>query len=236
MATSVDDIDELAPVRVQRFAKSFEDVLTRFLDGDIVVVGHGTSCALTLNARIASVSSTAAMIRHGSGLIFVAMKQNRLAELRIPPMPADAASRCPGCHVAIDASDGTGTGISARDRGETLRRLADSESVPQDFRRPGHVVPVAGDLVVGGVAATPQIVLMLASLAEDASAAGAFTTLMSVERPCEVATPEEGIDIASRLGYHYVDGHAVRKAFYGYSWPSRPPGGLSGRTRGAIVS
>ncbi|MEE6167516.1 MULTISPECIES: 3,4-dihydroxy-2-butanone-4-phosphate synthase [unclassified Mycolicibacterium] len=235
MATSADDIDELAPVRVQRFAKGFERVLTRYLDGEIVVVGHGTSCALTLNARVASVSATAAMIRHGSGLIFVAMKQNRLAELRIPPMPADVASRCSGCHVAIDASDGIGTGISARDRGETLRRLANGESVPEDFRRPGHVVPVAGDLVVGGAAATPQIVLMLASLAEGASAVGAFTTLMSVERPCEVATPSEGVAIASRLGYRYVDGHMVRKAFYGYSWPSRPAGGLSSQTRGATV-
>lgn len=37
---------------------------------------------------------------------------------------------------------GTSTGISAHDRALTARRLADPESTPGDFSRPGHMVPL----------------------------------------------------------------------------------------------
>ena len=41
-----------------------------------------------------------------------------------------------------DSTDGTTTGISAADRARTIRAIADSESQPSDFRRPGHVFPL----------------------------------------------------------------------------------------------
>lgn len=37
---------------------------------------------------------------------------------------------------------GTTTGISAADRSATVRALASSDSVPSDFTRPGHMVPL----------------------------------------------------------------------------------------------
>ncbi len=44
--------------------------------------------------------------------------------------------------VTIDAVSDTTTGISASDQATTIRLLADPESKPSDFLRPGHVRPV----------------------------------------------------------------------------------------------
>jgi 3,4-dihydroxy 2-butanone 4-phosphate synthase/GTP cyclohydrolase II len=44
--------------------------------------------------------------------------------------------------VSVDALVGTTTGISARERAETVRRLADPSVSPADFRRPGHIFPL----------------------------------------------------------------------------------------------
>src|SRR5215475_10108178 len=44
--------------------------------------------------------------------------------------------------VTVDAKKGVGTGISASDRATTMRALADPGAVPDDFTKPGHVVPL----------------------------------------------------------------------------------------------
>jgi 3,4-dihydroxy 2-butanone 4-phosphate synthase/GTP cyclohydrolase II len=44
--------------------------------------------------------------------------------------------------VSVDARDGTTTGISASDRAQTVRVLADPARGPADLRRPGHVFPL----------------------------------------------------------------------------------------------
>ena len=44
--------------------------------------------------------------------------------------------------ITIDAADDVTTGISARDRSVTCRRLAEEGTTKLSFRRPGHVVPL----------------------------------------------------------------------------------------------
>ena len=44
--------------------------------------------------------------------------------------------------VTVDVREGTSTGISASDRALTLRALARPDSRPEEFRRPGHIVPL----------------------------------------------------------------------------------------------
>ena len=44
--------------------------------------------------------------------------------------------------VSVDAAQGTTTGISAEERALTVRKLADPEAKPSDFRRPGHIFPL----------------------------------------------------------------------------------------------
>jgi 3,4-dihydroxy-2-butanone 4-phosphate synthase len=44
--------------------------------------------------------------------------------------------------VTVDYKHGTTTGISAHDRSLTARALASPTSLPGDFTRPGHMVPL----------------------------------------------------------------------------------------------
>lgn len=44
--------------------------------------------------------------------------------------------------ITIDKREGCTTGVSAHDRAETIKALADSKSTPKSFGRPGHVHPL----------------------------------------------------------------------------------------------
>src|ERR1043165_594571 len=44
--------------------------------------------------------------------------------------------------VSVDAARGISTGISAGDRAQTIRVLADPRSMPEDLRKPGHIFPL----------------------------------------------------------------------------------------------
>ncbi len=211
--TAGDLMDEISTRAVPRPA-ALEHTLSRFRSGEPVILGLETGSLIVFGAAVASSTSTAAAISHGSGLIFVALTRQRLRELRIPAMPAEPGSLCPDTHVAVDAATGIGTGISAHDRAQTIRLLADAGSAPDSFHRPGHVIPVAADLRVGTIATAPQVVLMLAALSGGRPEAAAFTSLVSVADPCGLATPGEGVQIAARLGRAYIDSDIIAKSFY----------------------
>lgn len=90
------------------------------------------------------------MVTYGRGIPCVPMTAQRLEELGIPMMTKSNTSRL-GTAMAetIDAKTGTTTGTSAFDRARTVRLLADPQSKPDDFARPGHVIPLCA--VPGGV-------------------------------------------------------------------------------------
>lgn len=84
------------------------------------------------------------MATHGRGLICVAMTQERLDQLEIPPMVVRSSDpRGTAFHVGVDACACTTTGISAADRAATARALADPGSSPRSFTMPGHLFPLA---------------------------------------------------------------------------------------------
>ncbi len=179
-----------------------------------VVVGHGTGALLVASAHRAEPATIASMVRHGSGLVFVAMDVERLRRLQIPTMPTDYDSLSPDVHVAVDASSGITTGISATDRAYTIRVLAAPDSAPADFLRPGHVVPIHARLFPSVAATDADIALMLASLTNSPVAAAAFCALTSHADPTEVASPAEASGIADRLGLAYVDSSEVTTSLY----------------------
>jgi 3,4-dihydroxy 2-butanone 4-phosphate synthase/GTP cyclohydrolase II len=45
-------------------------------------------------------------------------------------------------NICQDAKKGTSTGVSARDRAQTILTLASKDSKPEDFNRPGHIFPL----------------------------------------------------------------------------------------------
>jgi 3,4-dihydroxy 2-butanone 4-phosphate synthase/GTP cyclohydrolase II len=99
---------------------------------------------LVVAAQFATPEAINFMAKQARGLICIAMTRERLQELDLHPMVADAtALHGTAFTVSVDAKRGTTTGISAHDRAATVRVLIDPEAQPSDLARPGHMFPLA---------------------------------------------------------------------------------------------
>ena len=106
---------------------------------------------LLVAAEMATPEAINFMATHGRGLICLALTGERLDQLEIGSMVSkNGALGGTGFTVSIDVKGrGVTTGISARDRSETIRAAIDARSLPEDFARPGHVFPLRA--LPGGV-------------------------------------------------------------------------------------
>src|SRR5713101_633661 len=123
---------------------------------------------LTMAAEMITPEAINFMATHGRGLICLAMTGERLDELELAPMaPANTALGGTAFTVSIDAKGSSvTTGISARDRAQTIWAVTNANSRPEDFARPGHVFPLRAR--AGGVLerrGQPEAAVDLASLA-----------------------------------------------------------------------
>ena len=83
------------------------------------------------------------MMKHARGLICVAITEDRAKELNLGPMVSSNTSlHETNFTVSVDARDNISTGISAKDRWETIQVINNSDSSPQDLARPGHMFPL----------------------------------------------------------------------------------------------
>jgi len=83
------------------------------------------------------------MAKHGRGLICVPTTGERLQQLGIERMVRqNRESHKTDFQVSVDAARGISTGISAADRAETIRIMADPTAVPDDLVQPGHMFPL----------------------------------------------------------------------------------------------
>jgi len=83
------------------------------------------------------------MAINARGLICAPITTKRAEKLGLGPMVTrNEESMRTAFTVSIDARDNISTGISAHDRYETIKKLASSDSVPEDFVRPGHIFPL----------------------------------------------------------------------------------------------
>ncbi len=104
-------------------------------------------------AQFATEKSINLMITLGKGLVCAPIHQDVAHRLQLPIMVAsNTESFRTAFTVSIDAKTNT-TGISAKERADTLILLANPNSKPQDFVRPGHMFPLIGKR--GGVKERP---------------------------------------------------------------------------------
>lgn len=83
------------------------------------------------------------MIKDARGLICVPTVEHQLQRLGINPMVQDnRESHKTAFTVSVDAAEGITTGISAYDRAETIRILANPDATPEMLVQPGHVFPL----------------------------------------------------------------------------------------------
>lgn len=105
---------------------------TRENEGDLIIA-----------AEFTTQEKMAFLVRYSSGYVCAPLSTERADKLDLPPMLKDRTDRHGTAYtVTCDYAHGTTTGISAHDRALTARSLANAESKPDDFIRPGHVLPL----------------------------------------------------------------------------------------------
>ena len=83
------------------------------------------------------------MLQHGRGVLCVPLPESRCAELDLVHQVSNNTSMLgTPFTVTVDKLEGCSTGVSAEDRAATIRALADPNSKPETFGRPGHINPL----------------------------------------------------------------------------------------------
>lgn len=104
-------------------------------------------------AEFASEKTINLMITLGKGLVCAPIHHDVAKRLQLPIMVAtNTESFRTAFTISVDAKTNT-TGISAKERADTLNLLANPSSKPQDFVRPGHMFPLLGK--AGGLKERP---------------------------------------------------------------------------------
>jgi 3,4-dihydroxy 2-butanone 4-phosphate synthase / GTP cyclohydrolase II len=135
---------------------SIDKALDVFRDGGFVIVTDDVDREnegdLFLLASAATTEKIGFMIRYTSGVICVAMTEERSRQLHLPLMvKQNQDTKRTAFTVTVDAKHEITTGISAKERANTIRALADLTSTAEDFIRPGHIFPLVAH--EGGLAA-----------------------------------------------------------------------------------
>ena len=121
-------------------------VIAAFARGELVVVtdddDRENEGDLFIAASLCTAEKMAFIIRHTSGIVCAPMGADDARRLRLDPMvAANDAPLGTAFTVTVDLRHGLTTGISAEERTNTVRALANGNSGANDFVRPGHVFP-----------------------------------------------------------------------------------------------
>src|SRR5438445_2172655 len=124
-----------------------EAVLAAFAAGGIVVVtdddDRENEGDLFVAASLCTPEKMAFIIRHTSGIVCVPLSADEAKRLHLDPMvAANDAPLGTAFTVSVDFRHGLTTGISAEERTNTVRALANGNAGAGDFVRPGHVFPL----------------------------------------------------------------------------------------------
>ena len=83
------------------------------------------------------------MLQNGRGVLCAPITISRARQLELDHQVQENTSMLgTPFTVTIDLLEGCTTGVSAHDRAATIRALADPDTKPQDFGRPGHINPL----------------------------------------------------------------------------------------------
>ena len=118
-----------------------------FAKGEIVVVtdddDRENEGDLFVAASLCTPEKMAFIIRNTSGIVCAPLGAEHARRLHLGPMVAENdAPLGTAFTVTVDVRHGLTTGISAEERCNTVRALANDNSGASDFVRPGHVFPL----------------------------------------------------------------------------------------------
>ncbi len=126
---------------------SIESIIADLQAGKMVIVvddaDRENEGDLIMAAQFVTPEAVNFMAKHGRGLICVPTTSERLQQLGIERMvQQNRETFKTDFQISVDAARGITTGISAADRAETMRIMADPTAVPEDLAQPGHVFPL----------------------------------------------------------------------------------------------
>jgi 3,4-dihydroxy 2-butanone 4-phosphate synthase/GTP cyclohydrolase II len=124
-----------------------ERAVAAFKRGELVVVtdddDRENEGDLFIAAQLCSPEKMAFLVRHTSGIVCAPLPPEEAKRLHLDPMvAANDAPLATAFTVSVDARHGLTTGISAEERTNTVRALANPNIGAADFARPGHVFPL----------------------------------------------------------------------------------------------
>ena len=126
---------------------TIEEALKDFKEGKFVIVvddeDRENEGDLIMAAEKITPEAVNFMLKNARGVLCVPITMSRAEELNLPHQVSDNTSMLgTPFTVTVDKLEGCTTGVSAHDRAETIKALADPASVPQTFGRPGHINPL----------------------------------------------------------------------------------------------
>ncbi len=126
---------------------SIEDAVKDFKEGKFVIVvddeDRENEGDLIIAAEKITPEKVNFMLKNARGVLCVPIPISRCEELDLPRQVSDNTSMLgTPFTVTVDKLEGCSTGVSTHDRAETIKALADPNSTPQTFGRPGHVNPL----------------------------------------------------------------------------------------------
>src|SRR5690348_5189069 len=118
-----------------------------FARGELIIVADDDDREnegdLFVAASLCTPEKMAFIIRHTSGIVCAPLAPEQAKRLHLDPMVAlNDAPLGTAFTVSVDVRHGLTTGISAEERTNTVRALANDNSGAADFVRPGHVFPL----------------------------------------------------------------------------------------------
>jgi 3,4-dihydroxy 2-butanone 4-phosphate synthase/GTP cyclohydrolase II len=124
-----------------------QSAIEAFARGEIIVVtdddDRENEGDLIVAASLATPEKMAFIIRNTSGIVCTPLPPSEARRLRLDPMVSNNdAPMGTAFTISVDLRHGTTTGISAEERTNTVRALANPNMGAADFVRPGHVFPL----------------------------------------------------------------------------------------------
>jgi len=124
-----------------------EAAIADIAEGRLVIVTDDESREnegdLIMAASKATPETVNMMIRYCSGIVCVPMLEPQLRRLGLGPMvQQNREVQRTDFTVSVDSAEGITTGISAYDRTQTIRLLADPQARAEQLVQPGHVFPL----------------------------------------------------------------------------------------------
>ena len=126
---------------------SIEDALQDFKKGEFVIVvddeDRENEGDLIIAAEKITPDKVNFMLKNARGVLCAPITLSRAEELDLPHQVTDNTSMLgTPFTITVDKLEGCTTGVSAHDRAETIKALADPKATPQTFGRPGHINPL----------------------------------------------------------------------------------------------